>query len=95
MLGPSFASHHRGCRAVAGGRAARGYGAAPPASRLLRTARLHHDIRTTGQPETEHHRDLLQLEQHAGGFATQMVQTPRADHAVAKVGGNGRMPNSA
>jgi len=30
--------HHKGCRAVAGGRAARGYGAAPPASRLLRTA---------------------------------------------------------
>ena len=27
-----------GCRAVAGGRAARGYGAAPPASRLLRIA---------------------------------------------------------
>ena len=27
-----------GCRAPAGGRAARGYGAAPPASRLLRTA---------------------------------------------------------
>jgi len=39
-------------------------------------ARLDHDIRTTGQPQTEHHRDLLQLEQHAGGFATQMIQTP-------------------
>jgi hypothetical protein len=33
-------------------------------------ARLHHDVRTTSQPETEHHRDLLQLEQHADGFAT-------------------------
>ena len=39
-------------------------------------ARLHHDVRTPSQPETEHHRDLLQLEEHVGGFATQMVQTP-------------------
>src|SRR6266851_4762470 len=30
--------HKKGCRAAAGGRAARGYGAAPPASRLLRPA---------------------------------------------------------
>ena len=39
-------------------------------------ARLHHDVPATGQPETEHHRDLFYLEQHGGGFATQMVQTP-------------------
>jgi hypothetical protein len=39
--GGGFAAAHLGrqsCRARAGGRAARGYGAAPPASRLLRTA---------------------------------------------------------
>jgi hypothetical protein len=39
-------------------------------------ARLDDHVRTAGQPETEHHRDLLQPEQHAGGFATQMIQTP-------------------
>jgi hypothetical protein len=32
-------------------------------------ARLDHDVPATGQPEAEHHRDLLQLEQHVGGFA--------------------------
>lgn len=39
-------------------------------------ARLDHDIRTIGQPETEHHRDLLPLEPNADGFATQMIRTP-------------------
>jgi hypothetical protein len=39
-------------------------------------AHLDHDVPATGQPQTEHHRDLLRLEQHAGGFAAQMVKTP-------------------
>ena len=39
-------------------------------------ARLDHDVPATGQPQTEHHRDLLRPEQHAGGFAAQMVKTP-------------------
>ncbi|WP_328414894.1 hypothetical protein OG470_21590 [Micromonospora sp. NBC_00389] len=39
-------------------------------------ARLDHDVPATGQPQTEHHRDLMRLEQHAGGFAAQMVTTP-------------------
>ena len=39
-------------------------------------ARLDHDVSATSQPQTEYHRDLLQLEQHAGGFVTQMIQTP-------------------
>ena len=39
-------------------------------------ARLDHDVRTIGQPQTEHRRHPLQLEQHVGGFATQMVHTP-------------------
>jgi hypothetical protein len=37
---------------------------------------LDHDVPATSQPQTEHHRDLLQLEQHASGFPTQMIQTP-------------------
>jgi hypothetical protein len=40
------------------------------------SARLHHDVCAAGQPKTEHHRDLLQLEQHLGGFVTEMVQAP-------------------
>lgn len=39
-------------------------------------ARLDHDVRAIGQPETEHHRDRLTLEQHVGGFATELVPTP-------------------
>lgn len=39
-------------------------------------ARLDHDVRAVDQPETEHHRHLLQLEQHVDGFAAQMVPTP-------------------
>jgi hypothetical protein len=39
-------------------------------------ARLDHHVRTIGQPKTEHHRHPLKLEQHVGGFATQMVLTP-------------------
>jgi hypothetical protein len=38
---------------------------------------FHRHVRATSQPQAEHHRDLLQLEQDADGFATQMVQTPR------------------
>jgi hypothetical protein len=39
-------------------------------------ARLHHDVCTTGQPKTEHHRDLLRLEQHRGRFAAELVPAP-------------------
>ena len=39
-------------------------------------ARLDHHVRTASQPQAEHHRDLLDLEQHVGGFATQMIQAP-------------------
>jgi len=39
-------------------------------------ARLDHDVPATSQPQTEHHRDLVQLKQHASGFTTQMIQTP-------------------
>jgi hypothetical protein len=39
-------------------------------------ARLDHHLRTTSQPQAEHQRDLLYPEQHAGGFATQMIQAP-------------------
>jgi hypothetical protein len=38
--------------------------------------RLHHHVRTASQPEAVHHRDLSHLEQHVGGSATQVVQTP-------------------
>ncbi|MEV5560264.1 hypothetical protein AB0L44_42050 [Nonomuraea wenchangensis] len=40
------------------------------------SASLDRDVPAVGQPETEHHRHLPQLEQHVGGFTTQMVQTP-------------------
>jgi hypothetical protein len=39
-------------------------------------ARLDHHIPAAGQPQTEHHRDLLQPEQYVGGLATQMIPTP-------------------
>ena len=39
-------------------------------------ARLDHDVPATDQPQTEHSRDLARLEQHAGGFAAQMLKTP-------------------
>ena len=38
--------------------------------------RLDYHLRAVGQPQAEHHRDLLNLEQHGGGFATQMIQAP-------------------
>jgi hypothetical protein len=34
---------------------------------------LDHDLGPVGQPETDHHRHPLELEQHVGGFATQML----------------------
>ena len=37
--------------------------------------RLDHDV-PASEPQTEHHRDLVPLEQHADGFGTQMIQTP-------------------
>jgi hypothetical protein len=40
------------------------------------SARLEHRVPAASQLETAHHRDLLYLEQHADGLATQMVQTP-------------------
>jgi hypothetical protein len=39
-------------------------------------ARLDHHVPAARQPQAEHHRDLLYLEQHADGFTTQMIQTP-------------------
>jgi hypothetical protein len=39
-------------------------------------ARLDHDVPAIGQPQTEHHRDLVQPEQHADGFAAQMMPAP-------------------
>ncbi|WP_240973192.1 hypothetical protein [Nonomuraea composti] len=37
---------------------------------------LDHDVPAAGQPQAEHHRDLLGPEQHAGGFAAQVVPAP-------------------
>jgi hypothetical protein len=39
-------------------------------------ARLHHDVPAISQPETEHHGNLVLLEQHADGLAAQMIQAP-------------------